>query len=67
MASAERARAGIPPAVLELLEYPKIAGWLAELTAAPTSAALARALAPSTDATRVKAALAELSEGKRLA
>ena len=67
MASADRAAAGIAPAVLELLEYPKIVGWLAELTAAPTSAARARALVPSTDGGRVREGLAELVEGKRLA
>jgi DNA mismatch repair protein MutS2 len=67
MASAERASEGIAPAVLELLEYPKIVGWLAELTAAPTSAARARALVPSTDPARVQSGLAELAEGKRLA
>jgi DNA mismatch repair protein MutS2 len=65
--AAEPAAAGIAPAVLELLEYPKIVGWLAELTGAPTSAARARELVPSTDATRVHESLAELVEGKRLA
>ncbi|MEO6462303.1 MAG: Smr/MutS family protein [Candidatus Eisenbacteria bacterium] len=58
---------GIARPVLELLEYPKIVGWLAELTGAPTSAALARALAPSTDPARVQVGLVELVEGKRLA
>jgi DNA mismatch repair protein MutS2 len=58
---------GIAPSVLELLEFPKIVDWLAGLTGAPTSAARARALVPSTDAAQVKRALAELLEGKRLA
>ena len=58
---------GIAPSVLELLEFPKIVDWLAGLTGAPTSAARARALVPSTDAARVKRELTELLEGKRLA
>ncbi len=67
MTSAEHTSTGIAPAVLELLEYPKVVAWLAELTSAPTSAALARSLAPSIAMADVRRSLVELLEGKRLA
>ncbi len=67
MASIDRTSPGITPAVLELLEFPKITGWLAELTSAPTSAARAHALRPAVDLPEVRTRLVELVEGKRLA
>lgn len=67
MTAVDRAATGVSPAVRELLEFPKIVAWLAGLTGAPTSAARARALVPSTDGATVRRALTELLEGKRLA
>ena len=67
MTTSDHVPSGIAPAVLELLEYPKIVGWLAELTSAPTSAGLARALTPAVELAEVRRRLVELVEGKRLA
>jgi len=59
--------APVPTAVLELLEFHKVSDWLAELTSAPTSEALARALVPAASAKETRTRLAALAEGKRLA
>ena len=59
--------APVPTAVLELLEFHKVTEWLAELTSAPTSEALALALVPASDKNEARARLAALAEGRRLA
>jgi len=56
-----------PSTALDLLEFNKVIEWLAGLTSAPTSAALARALTPASSVMLARARLAALSEGKRLA
>ncbi len=63
----KRMPAPVPSAVLELLEFHKVTDWLAGLTGAPTSEALARALEPAPDVAEAGRRLAALSEGKRLA
>ena len=52
---------------LELLEFNRVAEWLAELTSAPTSRGRAEALVPAPDVTQARTRLAELTQGKRLA